>query len=86
MHQNGLSKLTEECGELLQVTGKLMAYPEGTHPDGKGDLYLRLEEEMADALAAIEFSTQKLGLSEVRINYRKMSKIMLFEQWGRENG
>lgn len=52
----GLSKLIEECGEVIQIAGKIMAKPEGgQHWDGKGDLAERLGEELADLSAAMEF-------------------------------
>ena len=38
MEHKGLVKLSEECGELTTVACKLIAYPDGKHPDGKGDL------------------------------------------------
>ena len=62
MTLNGLAKLTEEIGELIQVVGKKMAYADGTHPDGKGDLNLRMQEEMGDVIAAIRFVFGKLEL------------------------
>lgn len=51
----GLAKLAEECGELQQIIGKLMAYPEGDHPDGAGPLVERLQEELADVSGAVNF-------------------------------
>lgn len=51
----GLAKLAEECGELQQVIGKIIAYPAGEHPDGAGDLANRLRDEMGDVAAAIAF-------------------------------
>ena len=62
MTLNGLAKLTEEIGELIQVAGKKMAYADGTHPDGKGDLNSRMQEEMGDVIAAIKFASDKLEL------------------------
>ena len=68
MTLNGLAKLTEEIGELIQVTGKKMAYADGTHPDGKGDLNLRMQEEMGDVIAAIRFVFGKLELDIDAVN------------------
>jgi hypothetical protein len=51
----GLAKLAEECGELLQVIGKIIAYPAGIHPDGGPLLALRITDELADVYAAIQF-------------------------------
>jgi hypothetical protein len=50
----GLSKLVEECGEVLQVAGKVLAFPDGDHPDGES-VSARLSKETADLAAAIEF-------------------------------
>jgi NTP pyrophosphatase (non-canonical NTP hydrolase) len=51
----GLSKLVEECGEVLQVAGKLMGTGgQVEHWDGT-DLRERMTEELADLLAAIDF-------------------------------
>ena len=37
MHCDGLTKLIEECGELVQIAAKKQAYFDtDTHPDGKG--------------------------------------------------
>lgn len=50
----GLFKVAEECGELLQILGKLGAYPDGDHPDGKGPLQDRLIEELGDVLWVVQ--------------------------------
>jgi len=68
MTLNGLAKLTEEIGELIQVAGKKMAYADGTHPDGKGDLNSRMQEEMGDVVAAIAFVSKKLKLDVIAIS------------------
>jgi NTP pyrophosphatase (non-canonical NTP hydrolase) len=60
MSNNGLNKLVEECGELVQVAGKLSAYPHPqVHPDGMGSLRARLMDECADVVAAIRFVSEK---------------------------
>jgi len=51
----GLPKLVEEMGELNAELGRLMAFPVGDHPNGKGDLMVRIKEEIADVLAAITY-------------------------------
>lgn len=77
MHAKGLVKLLEECGELSQVAAKKIAYPDtDEHPDGSS-LSLRLEQEIADVLAAIDYVTRAYGLSEVSINARKSNKCLL---------
>jgi NTP pyrophosphatase (non-canonical NTP hydrolase) len=56
MAMNGLAKLIEELGELGQVIGKKLAAGErDDHPDGKGSLKIRLQDEIADVTAACEF-------------------------------
>ena len=79
----GAAKLGEEMGELAQVLGKLQATGGArSHYDGS-DLYERLQEEMADAYAALDFlamhSASKIGLNE--LHTRRKEKRMLFEKW-----
>lgn len=81
MAHNGLAKLIEECGEVIQVAGKLLAYPAGPHPDGQGDLSQRLEDEIADVMAAARFVAQTHGLSRDRIAARVFSKLALYDSW-----
>lgn len=77
----GLSKLAEECGELLQVIGKVIGtggavdHWDGTHlPDA-------LYDELSDVLAAIEFFIDANEMSWVRIGTRQALKVERFEQW-----
>lgn len=85
MSANGLSKLIEETGELLQIAGKRLAYPDTEdHPDGGPSLSMRLEQEMADVLAAIEFVIETHGLNENSINYRKLQKLHTYRRWHKE--
>lgn len=82
MSNNGLSKLVEECGEVLQIAGKLLAYPDGKHPDGKGNLNERLQDEMADLLAAIQFVCEAKGLDRRwAIHHREAEKLATFRAW-----
>lgn len=89
MQQNGLAKLTEEAGEVLQVAGKMQQYPElqfeqdMPHPDGK-NLRRELEKELGDLLAAIIFTSRKLKLDELVIDDRAQRKLALFNQWDKE--
>lgn len=77
----GISKLVEEAGEVLQVCGKLMGtggdpkHWDGTH------LKLRLEEEIADLLAATSFVVDHCGLKDSVIQARVNQKRALFEYW-----
>lgn len=84
MVHKGLAKLAEECGELLQIVGKKIAYPEGDHPDQVGDLDFRLELEMADVYAALAFVQWKMELSSAYIDMRVRDKLKLFKQWDKE--
>jgi NTP pyrophosphatase (non-canonical NTP hydrolase) len=56
----GIAKLQEEMGELQAVLGKLHAYPDGQHPDMRysAPLTHRLQEELADVIAACQFSSK----------------------------
>ena len=84
MHDQGLTKLAEECGELVQIAMKKATYPEvEIHPDGK-PINSRLEEEIGDVLAAIGFAIYKHSLDTHRIEDRRTQKLKLFEEWDRE--
>lgn len=79
----GIAKLIEESGELNQVLGKIIAFPDGNHPDPKFKLTEKLVEELADAKAAIEyFADRNLGEKD-HINYSKRTnrKYNLFYKW-----
>lgn len=78
----GVAKLIEECGELQQILGKKLAYwYTDEHPDGKGSIHGRIEEEMSDVIAACYFVRDQLGLDREFIAQRMMSKIDLFTTW-----
>lgn len=81
----GLAKLAEECGELIQVIAKLLAYPNAPHPDGS-DLPARLIEEKGDVLGALWFSMSVNGDEDYqrRIESRAMDKYARFRNWHRE--
>lgn len=81
----GLSKVTEECGEVLQVIGKLMAtHGKAQHWDGQ-DLAARLVEELADLQAAIVFVMGDGTLhGRALFNERYREKLNLFQRWHRE--
>lgn len=92
MRQNGLAKLVEELGELAQVAGKMIQYPElqlddsQNHPDGT-NLRARLVEEMGDVLGAIDFVVEKLRLGPggLEVEARAKRKLNLFRQWDAEH-
>lgn len=76
----GIGKLTEECGEVLQLLGRAVAFPTGDHPDGKGSMRERLPLELADLKAAIEYFERA---NDLRIDtLRQDEKIAKFEKWG----
>lgn len=78
----GISKLVEECGEVLQVAGKLMGTQgKVEHWDGEGPLNERLQNEMADVIAAIEFVIKHSGLDRQAVATRAAVKFDLFEAW-----
>lgn len=78
----GLAKLAEECGELIQVIGKKLAYyTTQTHPDGGPPLDDRLREEMADVTAAISVVVELHNLNDCVFHARAKSKRDLFLKW-----
>lgn len=82
MAGKGLAKLIEECGELLQVAGKRLAYyTTNEHPDGGLPLNERLEDEIADVMASCDFVTATHGLDVHRIMERRYAKRALFAAW-----
>lgn len=87
MTADGLAKLIEECGELTQIAAKKLAYfHTDVHPDGKGSLKTRLEDEIADIRAAAGFVVVTMGLDSARIQERAKKKVETFMQWHRDPG
>ena len=86
MSHNGLAKLIEECGELQQVAGKRLAYPATEeHPDGGPSLNTRLQDEIADVLAACGLVIETHGLDYARVGQRTLEKLRLFRSWQAES-
>ena len=84
MHAAGLTKLMEECGELIQVCAKKSAYFDvDIHPDGNS-LTAKMEEELADVFAAGAFVMGKFKLDEKKIEQRIIMKLARFRTWDRE--
>lgn len=82
MTAKGLVKLSEECGELQQIIAKKLAYyTTDVHPDGKGSLKERLEDEIADVIAASLLVGELHGLDALRMGNRVNAKLALFNQW-----
>lgn len=85
MTASGVAKLIEECGELTQILGKKLAYwHTDEHPDGKGSISTRIEEEIADVIAAANFVTDQLDLDRSHIAMRHGFKMGLFQLWESE--
>jgi NTP pyrophosphatase (non-canonical NTP hydrolase) len=84
-HWPGLAKVIEECGEVIQAAAKVIAANgDGRHWDGS-DLRQRLEDELADAQAAIAFAVDMNGLDSGRILNRAADKLAMFRRWHREH-
>jgi hypothetical protein len=79
MTNEGLNKLVEEMGELLQVVGKMLAYGDGLHPDGT-ILMERFIEEAGDVSAALEFVVVKKNV-EHSVGVRANKKLDIFYAW-----
>lgn len=77
----GLSKLIEEAGEVSQVAGKILGTGgKAEHWDGT-NLRDRMEEELADLMAACDFVIQHNNLNEEKIGNRVIAKLAVFEKW-----
>lgn len=79
----GISKLIEEAGEVLQVCGKLIATGGNTEHWDNNDTPLkeRLENEIADLLAAAAFVVRRCGLDGGRVDDRVKRKLTRFVTW-----
>ena len=87
MTANGLAKLAEECGELLQVIGKRLAYYDtDQHPDKGPPLSRRLVDEMADVTAVIQFVLDAHELDKSRFEGRVRGKLMRLREWHLDSG
>lgn len=76
----GIGKLIEECGEVLQLLGKVVPFPDGPHPDGKGALRDRLPVELADLRASMIYFEVSNNL-EI-LTDRTEEKLRQFRHWG----
>lgn len=81
----GLAKLAEECGELLQVIGKLMQV-KGRSKHWSGNMREKMVEELADVKAATRFvELHCLTPIERGLVTRRMEmKLAKFEKWHQE--
>lgn len=77
----GISKLIEECGEVVQICGKILgAGGAANHWDGS-NLRERLHEEIADLRAALAFVVAANELDDLVIERRTREKIVQFTRW-----
>ena len=81
MALNGIAKYVEELGESLQALGKFLAFPEGPHPDGKGEMRSRVEDEFGDVAAAMDLVIETHAFDRERIAARASEKLALFRHW-----
>lgn len=81
MTAKGLAKLTEELGELGQVTGKMLAFGPGQHPDGTDSLIEKFIEEAGDVFAAIHFVASTHDVDMNAIVTRARSKLEKLNMW-----
>lgn len=82
MTGKGIAKLIEEMGELQQVLGKRLAYyTTDDHPDGGPPLTQRMEDEMADVMAAIDLVIIRHQLDQPRVEARRLRKLRQFLEW-----
>ncbi len=85
MSHEGLTKLMEECGELIQAAAKMLAlqqdFPGQTIHWDRSDVRKRIEEEMGDVLGAIEFVIEKKDLSASSVFNRSQDKLAVFRGW-----
>ena len=81
-HWPGISKLMEESGEVGQVVGKLLATNGLPHHWDGTNLTARLEDELGDLRAAIEFLLRhNPQLNRAAVTQRHRQKLRMFEQW-----
>lgn len=75
----GLLKLSEECGELIQIVAKKMnSMHSDQHPNGRDSIKLKLEHEMADVISSITYSSIKLKLDIANIQKLAQDRINSF--------
>ena len=86
MNNKGLTKLSEECGELVTVCQKFIALrdqvgPEAVdHWDGS-NMLVRMTEEIADVLGACRFVVDAFDLDQAAIARRADTKYDRFLYW-----
>lgn len=83
MANKGRNKLMEECGELVQILAKKNAIPEDhdIHWDQKGSVAGRMEEEIADVIAASIYVIEHNKLNQDAIQKRVEKKLTMYADW-----
>ena len=87
MLHNGVAKLIEECGELQQIAGKMLNFPDVEyHPDSMTyenpkTMLQRLQEEIADVEAACYYVAKKYRLNYTEVVNRTSKKVAQYEEW-----
>jgi NTP pyrophosphatase (non-canonical NTP hydrolase) len=83
MVNKGRNKLMEECGELVQILAKKNALPEDCdiHWDQKGSVAGRMEEEIADVIAASIYVIENNKLNQGAIQRRVEKKLATYAEW-----
>lgn len=77
----GLAKLGEEAGELVQAILRLVAFPDGPHPDGT-DTVQNFADELADVLGQARFVLEHCTeLDTDAIEERADAKERRFREW-----
>lgn len=79
---NLLWAIASNCAELTVVLGKLLAYPDGSHPDGRGPLLGRIEKCAGELLGSVEWlGEHESAFDWSRITERRDRKIERFSSW-----
>lgn len=78
-----LALLAEECGEVIQIVGKILRHGYGSyHPDDHTKPNRRLlEKEVGDLRAALELMTSEHDLDANAILEHTVNKLERVEQW-----
>ena len=84
MANRGLAKLIEECGEVIQVGGKVLQVGSIDAEHWSGVLRTMMEDELADLQAAIEFVIEINRLNKIKIGLRRSKKLKKFRSWNEE--
>lgn len=77
-----LSEVQRGTGKISQLLGKLGPFPSGEHPDGKGHLKDRLEDELGDLLGILQYFSEHGELDLNKIDARARTKYDKFKEWG----